>query len=392
MDSYFATVEQQANPHLRGKPIVVSGKEGSRTVIVAASKEAKKFGVKTAMPIFEAKKLCPQIYFVYPDGDKYQETTDKFLKIFKQFTEKVEVFSIDEAFVDLTGYLKNFSQALTVAQKVKLLIKQEVGEWVTCSIGIAANKLLAKLASDIKKPDGIFIIDEKNKFEVLDQSNLDDFCGIGARLLLRLEMLGVESVKKLRRYPVAALKKEFGPFAADFLHRLSFGEDDREVIPYFNEAEIKSIGRSYTLPADTWDKKEISQTLLHLCENCGRGLRRKKLAGKTLQYYFRFADFTHGGMRLTLPGYVNDGLAIYQIGVKLLDGYRLQKAVRKVGVCVSNLVKDFKQLPLWVKDRKRLAVLPYLDAINDKYGDLTIKPAFLADANALRKKVGGFKY
>jgi len=392
MDSYFATVEQQANPHLRGKPIVVSGKEGSRTVIVASSKEAKKFGVKTAMNIYEAKKLCPQIYFVFPDGEKYIETTQKFIKIFRRFSEQVEIFSIDEAFLDLTGYVKNFKQARAKALEIKKLLKQKVGEWVTCSIGIAANKLLAKLASDLDKPDGIFVINQKNNFKVLDNIKLDDFCGIGRRILKRLDMMGINSVPKLRQYPVKELIKEFGPYAGNLLHNMSLGQDKSEVIPEYETAEIKSVSRSYTLPYNTWDKQEIFQVLLHLCEKCGRQLRKKKLAGKTLQYYLRFHDFTHAGVRRTLPGYINDGLVIYQIGEELLTEFRLPKEVRLVGVRISNLVNDYTQLPLWLKDRKRFDLVPYLDEINDKYGELTVKPGFLLKSKELRKKVGGFKY
>jgi len=392
MDSYFASIEQQANPHLRGKCVVVSGKEGSRTIIVAASKEAKKFGVKTAMAQFEARKLCPELYFVYPDGAKYQETTSRFIKIFKSFTDKVEIFSIDEAFLDMTGFVKNFHQAEAVAYQIKGQVREKLGEWVTCSVGIAHNKLLAKLGSDINKPDGVFSITDKNKIQVLDNIKLDDICGIGRRIKRRLEAMGIETIPKLRSYPLKYLIMEFGPYYGTLLQQMSNGQDFTSVIPYYEEAEIKSAGRSYTLPHNTYDKKIIFGVLLRLSEKCGRQLRRKKLAGKTLQYYFRFADFTHWGTRTTLRGYINDGLTIYKTGYNLLNDIRLPKAVRLVGVRVSNLVEHKPQLVLWKKDRKRIEVLPYLDEINDKYGELTIKPAFLADSPELRRKVGGFKY
>jgi DNA polymerase-4 len=392
MDSYFATVEQQANPHLRGKAVVVSGKEGSRTVIVAASKEAKKYGVKTAMPIFEAKKLCPHIYFVFPDGAKYQETTEKFINIFKRFTEKVEIYSIDEAFLDLTGYAKDWISAKKIGQEIKDSVRSKVGDWVTCSVGIAKNKLLAKLASNYDKPDGLVVINDKNKFEILDSIKPTDLWGLGPRIMRRLDNMGVTTIPKLRHYPLAELIKEFGPYYGQILKDMSNGEYHDPVVSYLDEPEIKSVGRSYTLPYNTFDKKQIFQVLLFLSERCGRRLRQKKLAGKTLQYYVRYEDFTHAGVRLTLRGYINDDLILYKTGVQMLADYRLAKAVRLVGIRVTNLVKNYTQLPLWLKDRKRFQVIPYLDEINEKYGKLTIKSGFLLNARRLRHKVGGFKY
>ena len=392
MDSYFATVEQQANPHLRGKPVVVSGKEGSRTVIVAASKEAKRVGVKTAMATFEARKLCPNLYFVFPDGEKYQQTTEGFLNVFKRFTEVVEVYSIDEAFLDLTGHAKTWEQALAIGQKIKDLVKQQVGEWVTCSVGIASNKLLAKLASNYQKPDGLFVINSQNKFQVLDSIKPTELWGIGSRIMKRLDQMGLPSLAKIRTYPLEKLIEEFGPFYGNVLKKMSYGEYDGQVASCLYEEEVKSVGRSYTLPYNTFDKKEIFQVLMHLAERCGRALRRKKLAGRTLQYYVRYEDFTHAGVRVTLPGYINDDLAIFSKGYDLLSNFRLAKAVRLVGVRISNLVENYQQLPLWLKDRKRFQVLPFLDEINNKYGKLTIKPAFLLNAHRLKHKVGGFKY
>jgi DNA polymerase-4 len=393
MDSYFATVEQQANPHLRGKPIVVSGKEDSRTVIVAASREAKKFGVKTAMAIFEAKKLCPNLVFVFPDGDKYQETTDRFITIFKRFTDMVEIYSIDEAFLDMTGHVKTYGGAKAVGLQIKQAIRDEVGEWVSCSIGIAPNKLVAKIASDLDKPDGLVVLEKQAEIiKMLDQLKLTDVWGIGPRIARRLVARGVDSIPRLRQYPEKALMDEFGPFYGKLLKNMSVGKYDGEVVSYLHEEEVKSVGRSYTLPQNTYDKREIFHVLLLLSERCGRRLRSKGLAGKTLHYYVRYDDFTHGGRRMTVARPINDELVIYNNGVELLQKMRLTKAVRLVGVRVSNLFPTPGQRLLWPEEQKRQDVLPYLDEINDKYGSLTIKSGFLTDARRLRRKVGGFKY
>ncbi|MFH0779605.1 MAG: DNA polymerase IV [Parcubacteria group bacterium] len=391
MNSFFASAEQQANPLLRSKPIVVSGKEGTRSVIVAASKEAKVFGIKTAMLQSEARSACPHLIFVEPDGEKYDFLHRELVEILKRYTEMVEVFSIDEAFLDLSGYAKNFEDAEKIAKKIKLEIKNNLGECMTCSIGIAENKLLAKLASDLKKPDGLIIINDENKKQILEKIKLTDFCGLGRGYEKRLNDLGVDTVKKLQEFPLDSLIEAFGPAAGNRLREMSFGKDDTPVVSYLFEAEAKSVGRSYTLPQNTYDKNEIFTVLAHLCEKTGRELRRNSLAGRTLVYYLRYNDFTGSALRKTLSNFTNDSLKLFQIGFSLLNQFKLLKPVRLVGVHVSNLASDCKQLPLWEKDRKQLALLPFLDKINDTYGELTIKPAFLLKSKRLRKHVGGFK-
>lgn len=391
MDSYFASAEQQARPYLRGKPVAVSGKEGSRSVIVASSREAKKFGVKTAMLHHEARRLCPGLIFVEGDGTKYEYLTKRLIEILEGYTEKVEVFSIDEAFLDMTGYCQTVEQIIYSARQIKLEIKSKLGEWVTASIGIANNKILAKLASDMNKPDGLFFINEQNLPSVLDRAKLTDFCGIGRGLNARLSALGIDSVVKLREQPLLELIKLFGQCAGRKLYEIVRGIDDSPVLASANFVEVKSVGRSYTLPKNTFNKEEILSVLFHLCEKIGRELRRKDLAGKTVIIYLRYADFTHGGFRKTVSGFINDGLAIFKMGKERLDEYKLPKAVRLVGVHVSNLTRDYRQLPLWISDRKRASLLPALDKINDTFGELTIKPAYLLKLKRLKNKVGGFR-
>ncbi|MEK7159625.1 MAG: DNA polymerase IV, partial [Patescibacteria group bacterium] len=391
MNSYFASVEQQANPTLRGKPIVVSGKEGSRSVIVAASREAKKFGIKTAMLQHEARRLCPQLIFVEGDGAKYSYLSHEIFELFKEFTEKVEVYSIDEVFLDLSDCVQTKAQAVALASKIKIEINKRLGECITCSIGIAENKLLAKLASDLKKPDGLFFIDETNRAELLLTLKLTDLCGIGRRIEKRLEALGVMKMKHLQEYPLAGLIQEFGHHYGVKLQEMSHGLDNSEVVSFLFEPAAKSVGRSYTLARNTFDKEDILAVLMHLCEKVGRELRQEKLAGKTIAIYFRYADFTHYGWRKTLMGYTDDSLKIFAVAKNQIESFRFPKAVRLVGVHASNLVDGYNQLPLWLADRKRVKIIPYLDKINDTYGELTIKPAFLLKSKRLKKRVGGFK-
>ncbi|NQT49266.1 DNA polymerase IV [Candidatus Kuenenbacteria bacterium] len=391
MDSYFATVEQQARPYLRGKPIVVSGKEGSRSVIVASSKEAKKLGVKTAMLHHEARKLCPNLTFVEGDGVKYGYLSGQMIEVFKNYTDKVEVFSIDEAFLDMTGHCQSFKQAIDKAKQIKAHVKQKLGEWVTASVGIANNKLLAKLASGLDKPDGLFLIDQNNLDQVLKKIKLTDFCGIGKRTESNLAQLGIDSIEKLQSWKLDPLVKVFGPSYGNKLYNMARGICHDPVVSYLNRPEAKSVGRSYTLSKNTYDKQEILTVLLHLCEKVGRELRRKKLAGKTVVVYWRYEDFTHAGARKTFLGYLNDSQAFFNLGEDRIKKYIFPKAVRLVGIHVSNLIKDYKQLPLWLGERKQIELLPALDKINDTYGELTIKPAYLLKLKRLKKKVGGFK-
>lgn len=388
MDSFFASVEQQTNASLRGRPIVVSGKEGSRSVIVASSKEAKKLGIKTGMLPFEAKKIFPKIIFVEPDGDKYAFVSRQVMEIFKMYTEMVEVFSIDEAFLDLTGYVETREAAQALALEIKQNIKNQIGAFVTCSIGVAENKLLAKLASDLGKPDGLFFIDAQNKFAVLNAAKLTDFCGIGRRLEKHLLELGVGTVVELRERSLERLQQAFGHVCGQNLFNIARGVDESPVIPYFEAPEAKSVGRSYTLPGNTFDKEEILAVLMHLCEQVGRELRRIKLAGRTVVVYLRFGDFTGHCFRHTWREGIGDGGLLFRFGEESIRRFRLPKAVRLVGIYAGNLVHETKQQSLWSIDRKKAQLLPYLDEINDKYGDLTVKPAALLKLKRLRKKSG----
>ncbi len=391
MDSFFATVEQQANPYLRGKPIVVSGKEGSRTVIVASSVEAKRLGIKTGMLPFEAIALFKDVIFVEPDGVKYENCSRQIMSIFQRFTDKVEIFSIDEAFLDMSGHCKNTEQAICSVDKIKAQIKTEVGEWVTCSVGIAKNKLLSKLASKMKKPNGLFFIDEHNLDSILESIELDDFCGIGRGIKRHLNELGIDNIIKLRQYPEIRLEAEFGSFYGKKLYLMARGVDDTPVISYLYQPEIKSIGRAHTLDKSTFDKNEMLTILLNLCEKVGRELRRKNLAGKTIMIYWRYDDFTHDGIRKSLAGYTNSTLELFELANKKINTFVFPQPVRLVGVRVGNLVAGYQQGSLWLEDRKKQNLIPALDQVNDKFGEFTIKPTYLLKLKKMRNKVGGFK-
>ena len=392
MNSYFASVEQQANPFLRGKPIVVSGKEDSRTVIVAASVEAKKFGVKTAMNIFEAKKLCPNLYFVQPDPKKYAYVTDSFFEIFKRHTSEVELFSIDEAFLDLTGFANDFKQSEKIAKIIKKQIKNEIGEWIRCSIGISFNRLLAKLASDMKKPDGLIVIEEKDKFKILDSIKVDDLCGIGPRLAKRLEALVLTNLKKVREADKQIMLDEFGPYWGSRLQKMAAGDLNEDIVPYYEQEQMKSASASYTLPQNTFDKNYICQILIQLIEKVCRRLRKNNLRAKTTAYFLRFEDFTHWGERKTWSGYLSDEIRFFEWAKRQMGKLIFPKAVRLIGFQAGNVAENNNQLPLFLKERKKFFLNQSLDKINDTYGERTIFSASMLDAPPLKRRAGGFKF
>ena len=287
MNAFFASVEQQANPALRGKPIAVIGSNG-RTVITTASYEARKFGVKTGMAIWEAKRQCPQIILVVGDNRKYTYTSTRIFHMMLDYTPLVEVFSIDEAFLDVTHSLKIFGTPERIVYLMKARIKQSFG--LTCSVGIGPNKLLAKLASDMKKPDGLTIIRPDEVSQVIDPLPIKDLCGVGSRMERHLNLLGIKTIGDLGRFPVDILKRKFG-ITGQHLHDMGLGIDHSPVVPASDQDRVKSVGHSMTLRRDVSRRQDILKYLLQLSEMVGRRARRYGVSGKTINLYVRYADF-----------------------------------------------------------------------------------------------------
>lgn len=388
-NSYFATVEQQANPRLRGKPVGVTGGDRmKRTVLGAASIEAKKFGVKTGMQIWQAKKLCPQIILVRGDCDKYLETTKRFLNILKDYSPNLEVFSIDECFLQWTmdnGQLK-------IAKEIKQRIKQEIGEYITCSIGISYNKLLAKLAGSLKKPDGLVVIsNQEEAIKILDKIELDEVCGIGFRIKKRLFNLGVVNFKQLRSVPLEALLASFKSYG-QILYNMARGIDYSPIIPFYEKEEVKSIGHRHTIDHDTADLQEIKQILLKLTELIARRLRAKKLVGKTVSCWYRQAH-TPGVSSQSHTGcvFTNDGLEIFKAGWKIFHQIWDKGQIRMIGASISNLKPQNPQnLTFLEENLRQQKIIQTLDKINDKYGEFTLQRGILLGSIKMRRKPNPF--
>jgi len=341
MDSFFASVEQQANPKLVGKPIGVIKGEG-RSCIIAASREAKKLGIKTGISTYDAKKIYPKLSLVPADFDKYFSVTKRFIEICSRYSPDLEVFSIDELFLDVSQTAQFFGGVDELCRQIKKNIREEIGEYITCSIGISYNRLLAKLASGLNKPNGVFKITLDNRDEVLFSCKLTDVCGLGFRLEHRLFNLGITNFKSLREIPEENLVAGLGPFWPGQLKKLSFGEDDSLLTRVGEIPKAKSVSRTFTLYENTRDLKIIKATLRNLCEEAAFKAREMGMAGREiglavrgerleeLGVLGRFGDYKHK----TLGYFVENGGDLFKIVWELFgkikwepDGTQRQQSV-----------------------------------------------------------------
>ncbi|RJQ43813.1 MAG: DNA polymerase IV [Nitrospiraceae bacterium] len=367
MDAFFASVEQQANPKLRGKAIAVIG-SGHRTVITTRSYEARKFGVKTGMNIYEAKKLCPHIIFVVGDNEKYTHTCAELQKIYIRFTPDVEIYSIDEAFLDVTTTHHLFDGPESIGYVIKKEIKKKFG--INCTVGIAPNILMAKLASDLAKPDGLRWIKEEDAQSVLHSLPVKELWGIGSAIERRLGDMGIKTCGELGNAPASLLRNKFG-IIGETLKLMGLGICRRPLI--VREGDPKSIGHSMTLPRDISSRKHIEAQLLKLSEMVGRRARKYGFAGKKVSLTIRYPDFETFTKQATLPGYTNITHEIYRHAVCILDAVRLKDKVRLLGVSISSLMRDSNdQATLFDYKRKEKSILGAVDAVNDRYGDFTV--------------------
>lgn len=366
MDAFFASVEQKTNPRLRGKPVAVIG-SGGRTVITTRSYEARKYGVKTGMNVYEAKKVCPHIIFVVGDNEKYTHTCKELRKIYLRVTPDVEVYSIDEAFLDITTTHHLFGGPEAIGHSIKKQIKKQFG--ITCTVGIAPNILIAKLASDLAKPDGLEWIQPEEVNSVLEDLPLKELWGIGSRLTERLEALGIKTCGGLGRAPASLLRSTFG-ITGEHLKAMGMGLCNRPL--YVQEEDPKSIGHSMTFPKDLSEGKDIQAEILKLSEMVGRRARGYGFVGRKISLTVRYPDFNTFSKQTTLPDYTNHTHEIYKRAIAILNSMRLKDSVRLLGVCLSSLIRDCNQMILFEDLRKERALFQAMDAVNDRYGDFKL--------------------
>lgn len=397
-DSFFASCEQHFNPNLRNKPIGVTAANG-RTCIIAASKEAKKYGIKTGMRTWEASALCPSIQYVKGDFDRYLDITKKFVEITGSYSPFVEVFSLDEVFIDMTSTFHLFEKCtprgctyeetlLGLAKKFKQQVATEISPITTVSIGVSYNKLLAKLASGLNKPDGLMVIDRNNLESVYKNTQLTDICGIGERLKKRLNILGIYNLLALRAYPIRLLKKEFGNVCADQLMCYAWALDDSEVNSVYEDTDAKSVGRNFCLAQNEEDQGKILQILSELSEEVARRLRAINKKARTINLYLS-GEKSMGG-RKTISTYVNMGKDIYEVIKLFYREWGWKYMVRQIHVSVSNLI-DEKYVTQGLFDDPREEVLnQVIDNLNKKFGSHTIRHGYVLYAPKLETKPNGF--
>ena len=368
MDAFFASVEQRDNPALRGRPIAVTG-AGERTVITTSSYEARAYGVKTGMTTYKARQLCPHIIFVTGNNGKYTEICNMLSEICLRFTPDTEIYSIDEVFLDITGSHHLLNGPENLAKAIKDTVRNELG--ITCTVGMGPNILIAKLASDLAKPDGFLWIDEEVLASTLETLPVKKLWGIGSHTEEKLRAMGITTCGQLGRASLSILTQRFG-VNGERLREMGNGRLERPL-----EAaapEPKSIGHSTTLTNDIWKREEITGCLLRLSEKVGRRARRYGHKGRKVTLTVRYSDFKTFTKQATLPVHTNDTGEIYRCAVAIIDGVHLRKSVRLLGISLSDLGKDGSQMLLFqdAGREKKAALAKAVDTVNEKFGEHTI--------------------
>lgn len=389
-DSFFASVEQQHNPSFRNKPLGVTATNG-RNCIIASSREAKRLGIGTATRVYDALKLCPTIALTGADFRKYWEESQKFIKICKDFSPFVEVFSIDELFMDVTKTTHLFGGVDKLIQKIKTRIASEIGEYITVSIGVSYNKMLAKLGSGLHKPNGITKITKETLATLYTTTPLLAICGIGTRIHARLNSMGIYTLTQLHEAPLSALIAEFGNVEGTFLKQVGLGIDTTEVIPYTETPGVKSVGRQYCLPQNQYDKHIVAQNIYELCEEVSIKLRRLSKKARSAGVSVRGTHSFHG--HKTYKTYFSTGKEMFALCSQVLkenkdlfyDGY-----VRQIGVWAGYL-ENTQNTPLSLFDtQKSEKLLKTIDVLNERFGDHTIRNGFLLYADKLTTVPNGW--
>ena len=387
MDAFYAAVEQRDHAELRGKPVIVGSdpKQGKgRGIVATCSYEARKFGVHSAQPISQAWKLCPQGIYVRPDMEKYARASSCVMSILLDFTDMLEQVSIDEAFMDVTGSAKLFGAGPEIAQRIKSRIRDELQ--LTASVGVAGNKFIAKIASDLKKPDGLVVVRPGSEREFLSPLPIGRLWGVGPKTEAGLKSMGLDRIGQLADMEFNELSSRHGKIGSH-LWQLSRGIDDRDVVP---EEGFKSIGHEITFESDTADQALLDRTLLDLSEKVARRVRAQEARARTVAMKFREADFSTFTRRTTLNESVDTSEKIYPVARKLMKSLMHEGIlVRLIGVYASNLEfgTEAKQMSLFEpasqKDRKLAAAL---DDIAQRFGDRAITRATLVSAKKSGKE------
>jgi len=372
MDAFYASVEERDQPALIGRPVIVGGTPEGRGVVAAANYVAREFGVHSAMPAVTAKRLCPHAVFLRSRMAYYAEISEQIRTIFEQYTPLVEPLSLDEAFLDVTGSEPLFGSAVSIGQKIKQDIRDHLK--LVASVGVAPNKFLAKIASDLQKPDGFVIVEPGKEQQFLEPLPVSRLWGVGRVTGRIFEKLGIHTIGRLRQVPIELLRHHFGN-SADHLWNLAHGNDERRVIP---EREAKSISHETTFAEDIEDPEVLRAWLLELSEQVGCRMRRHGLKGRTVDLKVRFDDFRTITRAQTLPEATNVTQEIWRAVAQMLaermPARRLR--VRLLGVGMSGLTdRELAQLSLFPEaEHERDSRLDIVtDRIKEKFGPTSLQ-------------------
>ncbi|MBI2304511.1 MAG: DNA polymerase IV [Chloroflexi bacterium] len=365
MDAFFVSVEQARHPQLRGKAVVVGGEPGGRGVVAAASYPARAYGLRAGMSLTVAQRLCPHAIFLPGNFAHYRETSERFMAMLAHLTPEVEVGGIDEAYLDLTGFDALYGPPRETARNLKERIRKELG--LTASVGIATSKVVAKVASDLEKPDGLVEVPLGEEASFLAPLPIGRLPGVGPEVEKRLRGVGISTIGQLATTPAIHLRALLGVWG-EVLHRYARGVDTRKLAP---PPPAKSISRSTTFPQDTWDRDFLGATLRYLSERVAAELRREAKWARCVTLKLRYADFQTISRSRTLKGPSDSEEVIFAVGQELMEGALRQRRcrVRLVGIEVARLVGGGWQLSLWDRSQDRWKRLHQaMDGVRHKYG------------------------
>ena len=375
MDAFYASVEERDDPKLKGKAVVVG--VGKRGVVSAANYEARKFGIRAAMPIYKAKALAPHAVFIAPNMARYTEVSEQVMAIFRDVTPHVEPISLDEAFLDVTGARRLLGSGIEIADQIRKRVEKELG--ITCSVGIAHNKFIAKIASGHCKPNGVLEVDPEKMLEFLHPLAANEIWGVGPKTNELLEKMGLFTIADIANTPRSTLIRVLGQASGASLYELAWGRDYRDVI---TEHAEKSISASQTFDVDLYQPEEILKEFLRLTEKSADRMRAKGLATNTISIKVRFADFKTISRSRTLDLPTTGTQEIFEVAKSLYLGLELDRVlVRLVGVSLDSLVEndDVTQMVLGERTSSWQQADRAIDRVKAKFGRSSLRPARLVD-------------
>ena len=382
MDAFFASVAVRARPELRGKPVVVGG-VGPRGVVSSASYEARRFGVRSAMPTARARALCPQAIFLPVEGPAIAAASEAVMGIFRDVTPLVEPLSSDEAFLDVTGAQRLLGRPVDMARQIRARIVAE--QQLTCSVGVASTKFVAKLGSTRAKPDGLLVVPAALVLDFLHPLPVDALWGVGERAAETLRRLGLGTVADIAQAPLGMLRGALGDAAAVHLHELSWGRDPRPVSP---EREEKSVGAEMTFDIDVADQALLRRSMLALAEKVGARLRASGHVGRTVAIKVRLADFRTVNRSRTVHTSTDVAREIFEISWSLFEVLGAREHIRLIGVRVEGLspaATTSRQLTLGEPERGWREAEAAADAVAARFGRAIVGPASLLGRSDLRR-------